>query len=58
MLTGPARAGERMEKNEIAHLKIFALRHRLFFGEGTFLLASEQFFFASQELSGLRDRHD
>ena len=34
-----------MEKNEIAHLKIFALRHRLFLGEGTFLLASEQFFF-------------
>jgi hypothetical protein len=33
MLTGPARVGGRMEKNEIAHLKMFELRHRFFGGE-------------------------
>jgi hypothetical protein len=47
MLTGPARAGERTDENEIAHLPMFELRH-LFWTRSWRL---SQFFFASHDLS-------
>jgi hypothetical protein len=54
MLTGPARAGERTDENEIAHLPMFELRH-LFWTRSWRL---SQFFFCFSRFVGLRDRHD
>ena len=47
-----------MEKNEIAHLKCLHYVIASFLGRGRFSWRLNSFFFASQELSGLRDRHD
>jgi hypothetical protein len=49
MLTGQARAGEKMEKNEIAHFQMFELRH-LF---GTYSWRLNKFSFHDYRITGL-----